>query len=593
MLRVKRREPEVACQEAIAILAPRHHADTMLHELNRPMDSLSNLKKLEKLLQTEPREVCIAIAARAALRVLPTFASEFSDRQNGAMVSPAIVLPIVRAMALPLAVATYPTRGDELRAAFAVAARDASDVGAFVTTAVFAADAAFKVVQTFSDLTYSASAADAVRAAAKASAIARSRFIKGPPSEMDILKEFTDDLPTIAGSHSSKLLAGKALWSTPRPPEWVRRLWPELKMTLHEANQDWDAWTRWYDAILEGRPTPGGEELDIYRVTLDSEEDWEKGPAHVNNLIKVREETIARWGAIPGGTGSIVDDSTFDFGEQSNLGTSFGSAGNGPVDVLPQAGATAVLRDRDTIDNHSETVRLVQELIAVQTTGRESPNNANARAAALGGLLLPALGRTIEDIRPGLLIPRGEAMRQLLLSDESRDEMSDLAPLTDAMSQAVRNFVSAYNVFVSLDPELARRDEARLGPDAQRSLVSPEQAKEAAQAAADMGAATQDAADAIRDEVAIAPPVPIPENRNSRRLSVSAKNLARALLRPAQAAARWVRQNPGKSSTVLAAMAAKWVVLHEAWLTAIFADYPAMVGALKSLVAVLKLLPFM
>ena len=56
---------------------------------------------------------------------------------------------------------------------------------------------------------------------------------------------------------------------------------------------DWSVWFDWYLAILEGKPTPGGEELDIYRVTLDSEDDWKKSPAHVNALIKKREEEIA------------------------------------------------------------------------------------------------------------------------------------------------------------------------------------------------------------------------------------------------------------------------------------------------------------
>ena len=45
--------------------------------------------------------------------------------------------------------------------------------------------------------------------------------------------------------------------------------------------------------MLDGRPTPGGEALDIFRVILNSQADWEKGPAHVNGLIAAKEREIA------------------------------------------------------------------------------------------------------------------------------------------------------------------------------------------------------------------------------------------------------------------------------------------------------------
>ncbi len=67
----------------------------------------------------------------------------------------------------------------------------------------------------------------------------------------------------------------------------------DLRDQLFLAAENWDVWIRWYEAILEGRPTPGGAELDIYRVTLESEADWKKGSAHVNALIMKKEEEIA------------------------------------------------------------------------------------------------------------------------------------------------------------------------------------------------------------------------------------------------------------------------------------------------------------
>jgi hypothetical protein len=75
-------------------------------------------------------------------------------------------------------------------------------------------------------------------------------------------------------------------------PDWARDLWWRLKDSLLALDEDWDVWTRWYEARLEGRPSPGGEELDIFRVTLP-EDLWKQGPKAVNAAIKAKEEEIA------------------------------------------------------------------------------------------------------------------------------------------------------------------------------------------------------------------------------------------------------------------------------------------------------------
>lgn len=87
-------------------------------------------------------------------------------------------------------------------------------------------------------------------------------------------------------------LVRQPLWLEGKP-DWVDAQWAALKTELNPPQDDWDVWTRWYEAVLEGRPTPGGEELDLYRVTLDNEADWKQGPAHVNARIKAREKEIA------------------------------------------------------------------------------------------------------------------------------------------------------------------------------------------------------------------------------------------------------------------------------------------------------------
>ncbi len=119
--------------------------------------NLSDRKQFEAWLRQQKREVCVAIAARAALRVLPVLVTAFVGRLKNSAVTAAVILPVIRAMALPLAAAKYPARGNELRAA----ARAAS---AAATPAVRApADIASAASGTPADNAFAASAA--VRAA--------------------------------------------------------------------------------------------------------------------------------------------------------------------------------------------------------------------------------------------------------------------------------------------------------------------------------------------------------------------------------------------------------------------------------------------
>ena len=85
--------------------------------------------------------------------------------------------------------------------------------------------------------------------------------------------------------------------------------------------------------MLDGNTTPGGEDLAIYRVTLDSEEDWRQGPAHANALIRKREEEIVGRGAESAASGSIGAAYSFDFGGQNTIAISFGVTADGKVDV--------------------------------------------------------------------------------------------------------------------------------------------------------------------------------------------------------------------------------------------------------------------
>ena len=82
------------------------------------MVAITSREDLERWLRDQPREVSVGIAARAALRVLPLLASAFEAqrrrKKSPRAVSTDIVLPAIRAMALPLAAAEYPAKGNAI-----------------------------------------------------------------------------------------------------------------------------------------------------------------------------------------------------------------------------------------------------------------------------------------------------------------------------------------------------------------------------------------------------------------------------------------------------------------------------------------------
>ena len=105
------------------------------------------------------------------------------------------------------------------------------------------------------------------------------------------------DAALIEGGTAPESLAATMIWMNGDGislvdgfPDEILPLWQDLKSYLLSQNQDWDVWTRWYEARVNGEPSH--KDLDLAIATLPNE-DWEQGPAHVNKLIKALEDKFA------------------------------------------------------------------------------------------------------------------------------------------------------------------------------------------------------------------------------------------------------------------------------------------------------------
>ncbi|WP_167730257.1 hypothetical protein [Terasakiella sp. SH-1] len=243
------------------------------------MTQVQNRKEFEAWLKEQDRWVSVAMAARIGLRVLPKLGPVIV--QDPKEYSATIVLPVFRAIAVPWVAGTRPTQGTEFRAAYAADAAAAAYAAVYAAYAAAAAYAAVYAADADADAAavYAADAAAAAYAAYAAAAY------------VNIWEEIHLDIAAIETGATVEQLMERPLWG--KMPDDVKEHWQELKQALLGLDENWQVWTQWYEDRLISGPKPNGRPvyypLEKERVLIP-DEDWEKGPAHVNGLIARIEE---------------------------------------------------------------------------------------------------------------------------------------------------------------------------------------------------------------------------------------------------------------------------------------------------------------
>lgn len=255
------------------------------------MVEIAGTDDLKAWLTDQPREVAVAIAARAALRVLPAVADYV--KQDPADLAVLLALSMFRTVAVAQVASASLTRGAQERrparsAANAVHSARAAAVGGHVLIRATATRAAIAAHTAASAAAATARATRTTRAdLLTAAALDTARAAADAADDAAQWRAIRADVSRLEADRSSADLAQLPLWAEGEPDS-IRGAWPTLKTMLLSLGRDWQVWTDWYDDILRGGEHPASrpliEELEIARVLIP-DEDWDKGPDHVNALI--------------------------------------------------------------------------------------------------------------------------------------------------------------------------------------------------------------------------------------------------------------------------------------------------------------------
>jgi hypothetical protein len=408
--------------------------------LRREILEFRDRDALEKWLKTQPREVSVAIAARAALRVLPVAARELPAKDAGRFA--ALISAMFRATALARVAGKYPTRANEL-AADARAAADAA------RAAARAADAAARAADAAADAARAAARANELAADARAAAAAARAAARAAAAD-SLWAALSSDARFLDAGGAVAELADRPLWPSGNSP--VVDFWNQLKTAL-PPGEDWEAWTRWYDERLAGAPSRG-EAYELVFATVPNEV-WDEGPTAANSWIKEHLPSEASPDELP---------SIESLPAQISAAARFSEGGAGPIDLARDPASSNPSEAEDQRKHYAEARRKALDL---QALGRNFLGDDLQRRVAR---LLEVLPDDMDALSIVRLWHRANSLRERLADHDQAVERQgplgdpDPAILAYAAAGPLRDFVKSYNIFIVGDAKGRELDRKSLGP---------------------------------------------------------------------------------------------------------------------------------
>jgi hypothetical protein len=239
--------------------------------------------ELRRWLGEQPRQVGIALAARAALRVLPMIGTPSATAGTGPLLLADAIHVQTQFRLLAIAWAAFgQSFGDPWIAARARSAAAARLPIGTLFTSPAASTARLSAASAVRALTSSGQdSVDALVAAICEAYSAEAEF----PDDVRGALALAVDVEFLA-DRGSLHLARVPLWSS-RPPAWAEPKWRDLKAFLQRLRQDWNIWTTWYDNRLAGRVNSIVREVAYLNLP---DKLWAQGPVAVNKEIVRRIE---------------------------------------------------------------------------------------------------------------------------------------------------------------------------------------------------------------------------------------------------------------------------------------------------------------
>lgn len=433
------------------------------------MVEFSKRDDVQRWLQDKPREIAVVIAARAALRAIPALALALGPRGGGAREAGRdVVLGVLRVTAASWVAAKTQMHGVDIQGAASAAAR--------------AVDFAFAVRASTSRIAVAASVDAAYAAGASAAVDAYRSAASGAVDSSASAASGASDAPSSAVAHAYTYehasadasaidagmmpdeLAGRPLWPD-GVPEWAGVNWQRLRPAVLALGEDWQVWTEWYAARLEGRVS--NEVLEVARVMI-KDEIWEQGPKLVNAEIKglIQKHTAKTAPAKPS-LQRILDNLMQAFREPlappidtvplQGPGPRFRATEEGPLDRTPPADFDAEGNDTKTIDR----LRPLALRCAADLKTRLPPNQFGELLSAVDlyiAALDPGEGKTIEW---GVVWGHGVILQNAASSAERKVDERILPALEDPAKTALESLLTLHGPMI-----LATRDGAKFSETA-------------------------------------------------------------------------------------------------------------------------------